>query len=294
MSPGRLWRTTATALLAVVALGLSAGPAHAADELQLSADGTSWSSSLTSVLFPHAQALVPGDVVTTSLWVRNASGDQARIDLDVADALGVVPGTLAGDLTLTIDGAAAAGGSRWRGPVLAPGASLRIPLVLTFDAASQATSRLDVSAVLDAAILVQTGVGPGAVAPSTPDTAPTGGPTPVAAASQARRVGTSRTPARTSPEHSPWRSSRSAAGYFSWRLAVDRDAPSPDVPAAAARTTVRLRRSGEQWVPTATARWIRPAVDRMITPPPGRAAARLGMPSQTAHVVLVTLAESST
>lgn len=148
------------ALLAAFGVAAGAAPAQAADELQLSSDGTNWSTSLGAALFGTPQVIVPGDVVSSALWVRNASGDPARVDLLVASGLGVTPGTLAGDLSLTIDGTAAAGGSRWHGPVLAPGAATRIPLVVTFDAASQVTSRLAATSVLDAAILVQTSVGP--------------------------------------------------------------------------------------------------------------------------------------
>ncbi|WP_421734771.1 hypothetical protein [Cellulomonas sp.] len=172
MRPRVLARVAVGAVLGALALGLSAAPAQAADELLLSTDGTSWSTALTSVLFGGSRTLVPGDVVTSTLWVRNASGDRARVEVDVADALGAMPGTFAGDLALTIDGAAAPGGARWRGPVLEPGAAVRIPLVVTFDVASEASSRLEAASVLDAVVLVQTAVGPG------PSPAPTASGSP--------------------------------------------------------------------------------------------------------------------
>lgn len=171
----RLGRTAAlSAILAVLGVGATAAPAQAADELLLSMDGAVWSTSLPSGLFGDPVTLVPGDVLATALWVHNASGDRARVELAVADELGAAPGSLAGDLSLTIAGADATGGARWRGPVLAPGAQLEIPLVITFDADSPGSSMRDVSWVLDAAMLVQTDVGPGpaATAPA-PSVAPT-------------------------------------------------------------------------------------------------------------------------
>ncbi|NUU17992.1 hypothetical protein HP550_12100 [Cellulomonas humilata] len=157
---------------ALLAVGLPAAPAQAAGELELSLDGVSWSTTLAADLFAGAGLIVPGDVLESDLWVRNASGDRARVELDVADAIGAAPGTLAGDLSLRIDGAPTAGGARWRGPDLAPGSALRIPLVLTFDAGSATTSQVDVATVLDAVILVQTASGPGS-APTTPGPGPT-------------------------------------------------------------------------------------------------------------------------
>lgn len=145
---------------ALLALGVCA-PAHAAGELELSLDGVSWSADLVDEIFGHVGVIVPGDVIRSDLWVRNASSDRAQIELDVADALGAVPGTFAGDLALTIDGTPTAGGARWRGPDLAPGAALRIPLVLEFDPASTTSSRSGVTTVLDAVVLVQTAAGPG-------------------------------------------------------------------------------------------------------------------------------------
>ncbi|WP_456846327.1 hypothetical protein [Cellulomonas sp. P5_C6] len=150
-----------------------AAAAQAADPLELSLDGTSWSATLPGMLFASPSVVVPGDVISSALWVRNATGDPARVDLEVADDLGVTPGTLAGDLSLSIDGTPAPGGTSWHGPDLAPGGTARIPLVVTFAASSPLTSQVSVAAVLDAVTLVQTGIGPG-VAPTTPATAPAG------------------------------------------------------------------------------------------------------------------------
>lgn len=167
MTRGLRWATaTIAGLVAAVALGLTAAPAQAAGELELSTDGSTWSTSLGAALFASPQTLVPGDVVATELWVRNGSAVDARVELDVADELGVVPGTFEGDLSLTIAGTNAVGGTRWLGPVLAPGGTARIPLVVTFDVTSQVSSRLATSAVLDAALLVQA-AGPTTAPPAT-------------------------------------------------------------------------------------------------------------------------------
>ena len=161
---------------ALLALGTSA-PAYAADELELSLDGVSWSTVLGDEVFARAGTMVPGDVIESDLWVRNASQDRARVDVQVSDEIGAAPGTFPGDLALTIDGTVTPGGTTWRGPDLAPGATARIPLVLVFDAASLGGSRDDVSAVLEAVILTQTAAGPGSSpgpgAGSTPGTGPT-------------------------------------------------------------------------------------------------------------------------
>lgn len=158
-----------------------AGPALAVDRLELSLDGTSWSAALPGMLFSSPAAVVPGDVISSALWVRNSSGDPARVDLDVADDLGVTPGTFAGDLSLSIDGTPVPGGTSWHGPELAPGASARIPLVVTFAASSSLSSSVRVAAVLESVTLVQTGAGP-AVVPT-----PTATPTSPAGISQAAR-----------------------------------------------------------------------------------------------------------
>jgi hypothetical protein len=182
-------------ILTVVGAVVPASAAHAADPLELSIDGSTWSSTLPGALFGSPAAAVPGDVIVSALWVRNGSGDPARVTLDVADDLGDA-GTLAGDLALSIDGSPAPGGTRWQGPVLAPGASVRIPLVVTFDASSQLSSRLSAAAVIDAVGLVQTGVGPGVVPPG-PGVAPTspgsGGADPVKPSGQSAPGGLAHT-----------------------------------------------------------------------------------------------------
>ncbi|MEZ0448097.1 hypothetical protein [Cellulomonas sp. ICMP 17802] len=157
-------------VLAAVLTVLPAAAARAADPLALSTDGVTWAATLPGALFGSPSVVVPGDVISSALWVRNESGDRARVGLEVSDDLGAVPGTLAGDLSLTIDGVAVAGGTSWQGPELAPGATLRIPLVVTFAASSHVASSVSAATVLDSVTLVQA-VGAPVVAP--PAAAPT-------------------------------------------------------------------------------------------------------------------------
>ena len=168
---GRRSALLSTGVLAALLIAVPAGPAHAADPLELSLDGIAWSASLPTRLFASPAVIVPGDVLSSALWVRNSTSDPARVDLEVADDLGVVPGTLAGDLSLSVDGDPVSGGSRWEGPVLAPGAAVRIPLAVTFSAASPSTSRTSAAMVLESVVLLQTGVG---VAPAPTPTSSAG------------------------------------------------------------------------------------------------------------------------
>jgi hypothetical protein len=57
--------------------------AHAADELGLSNDGTTWASTLPAPLFDSNFRWVPGDRQERSFWVRNQSGDEAVLDIAV-------------------------------------------------------------------------------------------------------------------------------------------------------------------------------------------------------------------
>ena len=204
-----------TAVLAALLSAVPAGAAHAADPLELSLDGTAWSAVLPSRLFASPAVIVPGDVVSADLWVRNSSGDPARVDLVVAEDLGVSPGTLAGDLADHRRGPRT-GGAELYGPDLAPGGRARITLVVTFDASSQSMSRRRRS-VLDAVTLVQTGVAPA--------TAPTARPT----RHRTRPGAGSRTPARTSRGPRVRRSARSSSVSCSWSPAAGRAAPSADL-----------------------------------------------------------------
>jgi hypothetical protein len=86
------------------------GPALAADELGLSNDGITWSSSLPQPLFVSNFHWVPGDRQESSFFVRNESGDGAVLDIAVrGDAVGSLIDT--GDLTVEVR----AGTDPWSG-----------------------------------------------------------------------------------------------------------------------------------------------------------------------------------
>ena len=106
-------RAIAAVLLGVVMVLGTAVPASAADVVQLSSDGSSWSTSLTSPLFATAPQLVPMQAASATFWVRNSAPDAAYLRLTVenlswsgptyAAALSVaasVPGTAGTPLAL--------------------------------------------------------------------------------------------------------------------------------------------------------------------------------------------------
>ncbi|WP_403024180.1 hypothetical protein [Salinibacterium sp. GXW1014] len=118
-------------------------PAHAASgNLEVSADGTSYSKNFTGVLFDALGAVVPGDEQLESFWLRN-SGDEAgylRVtlegvtfdDLDFANAL---------TLQATVGGsqgprsAVSLAQPCWvlnEGTVLQPGQAIRVDTLLHF------------------------------------------------------------------------------------------------------------------------------------------------------------------
>jgi len=61
--------------VAVAALsGIGAAPAQAADGIEFSTDGTTWSSAPPAALFATGTTLAPGGSVSTTLWVRQTHG----------------------------------------------------------------------------------------------------------------------------------------------------------------------------------------------------------------------------
>lgn len=70
------------AALATVTLLAPAG-AHAADEIGISRDGTSWSSNLDEPLFDPGLRWVPGDTRTSSFFVRNQGPSGSAITIEV-------------------------------------------------------------------------------------------------------------------------------------------------------------------------------------------------------------------
>lgn len=83
---------SAAVLLAAVA---GAPPAHAADEIGLSPDGSTWYDALHRPLFDPERRWVPGDAESASFYVRNEGTSAARLTIEVRSADGA--GLLAGD-----------------------------------------------------------------------------------------------------------------------------------------------------------------------------------------------------
>lgn len=73
-------------LTLAMAIGLvlvGATPASAADELGLSRDGVTFTSSLSGSLFDPAFTWVPGDVESETFYVRNQGDATARLTVDI-------------------------------------------------------------------------------------------------------------------------------------------------------------------------------------------------------------------
>src|SRR5688500_2768336 len=83
---------------------LTATPVHAADELHLSRDGVAWAPDLGAPLFDSSVRWVPGDERTESFFVRNQSGQDGRLSIDI---LATATHTLldTGDLSINAQGA---------------------------------------------------------------------------------------------------------------------------------------------------------------------------------------------
>lgn len=128
-----------TFLLAVPA----AAPAHAANELGLSLDQKTWTSSISTPLFDPDIRWVPGDSESATFYVRNHGGDAGDLTVDV---LGSTAGNLidSGDLHITAKG----GGGDWTmvstagrhrllsAPSIPDGHIVPIKVNVLFDAAS--------------------------------------------------------------------------------------------------------------------------------------------------------------
>src|SRR5699024_45951 len=55
-------------------------------DVTVSLDGSTFTSDVTTPLFDPTRRVIPGDIVTEDLWVRNSSTTDARVRLDVLDA----------------------------------------------------------------------------------------------------------------------------------------------------------------------------------------------------------------
>ncbi|WP_218917041.1 hypothetical protein, partial [Cellulomonas massiliensis] len=164
----------AAVLVALAALLGVAPPAAADGGVEVSPDGRTWSTRLDGSLLVGADAMVPGDVATGDLWVRNGSDVEARVRVLVRAGVGDGGPSLAGSLHVVVDGDDVPGGGTWRGPVLAPGDAIRIPLVVRFDAGASAAA-VQVAQVLDRVTLVEAASEPEQEADPDDDYAFTGG-----------------------------------------------------------------------------------------------------------------------
>lgn len=68
---------------AVVAVGVTAAPAFADDEIGLSTDGVTWSHQLAAPLFAPGFLWVPGDVEERSFRIRNGGPSAGEVTVDV-------------------------------------------------------------------------------------------------------------------------------------------------------------------------------------------------------------------
>lgn len=131
-----------------VSLSLAA-PASAADELGLSNDGVTFSSSLPDPLFDSAIRWVPGDSRTATFFIRNQSTDVGSLAVDV---LGGHLGTLmdSGDVHITVTGGGgvstpASDGVEHRvltAPGITGGATFPIAVTVDFDESSTNQTQL--------------------------------------------------------------------------------------------------------------------------------------------------------
>ncbi|RZI93952.1 MAG: LPXTG cell wall anchor domain-containing protein [Microbacterium sp.] len=147
-----------------VLLALVSTAAHAADDVGLSPDGTTWSGSLAEPLFDADVAWVPGDSRTESFFVRNQgpSGASMRIEARSEDQDALLFDDVAlrarvdgGDWVELRNGAAS---TRLTDEVIEQGRVVEVDVNATFDPAStnqSQTSRL----TLDFAVILADAVG---------------------------------------------------------------------------------------------------------------------------------------
>jgi len=176
-------RAIAAVLLGAVMVLAAAAPASAAGEVQLSSDGSTWSSSLGSPLFATAPDLVPMQTASATFWVRNSASDAAYLRLTVdnlswsgvqyASALSVaasVPGTAGTPLTL---GSSSECMVLLDGILLAAGQSVKVTTTLALGdlvgtAGQTGAAAMDIAVGLDQAVTAPTaGCNPAAVPAST-------------------------------------------------------------------------------------------------------------------------------
>jgi len=175
-------RAIAAVLLGVVMVLGAAMPASAAGVVQLSSDGSTWSTSLGSPLFAAAPELVPMQAASATFWVRNSAPDAAYLRLTVdnlswsgaqyAAALSVaasVPGTAGTPLVL---GSSSGCMVLLDGILLAAGQAVKVTTTLALGdlngtAGQTGAAAMDIAVGLEQAVTAPTaGCNPAA----TPDT----------------------------------------------------------------------------------------------------------------------------
>lgn len=144
--PGRCLGCAATATALVVLLP---GQSHAENELDLSRDGRTWTSTIDAPLFDQSMRWVPGDSESARFYVRGRGGTPGDLTVDVvsttSDRL-----LQSGDLRITARG----GGGDWTPvdaagtqrllttPNIPDGAVVPVTVTATFDADATNTTEL--------------------------------------------------------------------------------------------------------------------------------------------------------
>ncbi|MCL1870776.1 MAG: hypothetical protein FWF90_10230 [Promicromonosporaceae bacterium] len=135
-----------SAVRALAALALAAAPVAAATAasgaappsgaVEVSVDGTTWSTATTTPLFDPAVLWVPGDVRTGTLYARTRACDAASGEARATFGQGGPD--LAADLRVRtrVDGGPWTSGQTSRGFTVPPGAPTRLDVEVTFDPAS--------------------------------------------------------------------------------------------------------------------------------------------------------------
>ncbi|MBF4571611.1 hypothetical protein ITJ64_03695 [Herbiconiux sp. VKM Ac-1786] len=161
----------ATALLAVAAAPVAAAglPAAGAPSgltgtaggggIVVSVDGERYDDAPAEPLFAAPPVIVPGDVVTETLWVRNDGDVPATLRIDATDARATVPGfadalRVSAAISPLGAGAVPFGDAAdcavlLRGPVLDPGERVAVAVSLSFSAATPDRVGHDARATLD-------------------------------------------------------------------------------------------------------------------------------------------------
>jgi len=139
------------ALLAAVPGVVLAAPAPATAAgtpgLQVSADGVAWADDGLGPIFPEAMRLVPGDSLESTVWLRNASDQVARLGFsataawasstDFADDLVLSAGLVGSGERSTASWTAAAGcASLVEGAILRPGDTVALRVGVDFSTAA--------------------------------------------------------------------------------------------------------------------------------------------------------------